>query len=50
MPQKHSPPHLAKLIAEGTVRPTSGPRYLPKPTKPQGTGKTAADYIVEERR
>jgi len=50
MPPEVQAPHLAKLIAEGKVRPISGPRYLPKPTKLQGTGKTATDYVVEGRR
>lgn len=45
-----TPPHLAALIAEGTVRPSGGPRYLPKPTKLRGTGKSAADYVSEGRR
>jgi prevent-host-death family protein len=45
-----TPPHLAALIAEGTVRPSEGPRYLPKPAKPKGTGKNAADYVSEGRR
>jgi prevent-host-death family protein len=45
-----TPPHLAALIADGTVRPSEGPRYLPKPTKLRGTGKSAADYVSEGRR
>jgi prevent-host-death family protein len=44
------PPHLASLVAEGTVRPSEGSRYLPKPTKLQGTGKGAVDYVAEGRR
>lgn len=44
------PPHLAVLIAEGTVRPSEGSRYLPKPTKLRGTGMSAADYVAEGRR
>jgi prevent-host-death family protein len=45
-----TPPHLAALVADGTVRPSEGPRYLPKPTKLQGVGKSAADYVSEGRR
>jgi prevent-host-death family protein len=45
-----APPHLAALIAEGTVRPGEGPRHLPKPTKLRGTGMSAADYVSEGRR
>ena len=45
-----SPPHLAALVADGTVRPGEGPRHLPKPTKLKGTGKSAADYVSEGRR
>jgi prevent-host-death family protein len=45
-----TPPHLAALIADGTVRPGEGPRYLPKPATLQGAGKSAADYVSEGRR
>jgi prevent-host-death family protein len=45
-----TPPHLAALIADGTVRPSEGPRYLPKPVKLRGSGKSAADYVSEGRR
>jgi prevent-host-death family protein len=45
-----TPPHLAALVAAGTVRPSEGSRYLPKPTKLRGTGKTASDYVAEGRR
>ena len=45
-----TPPHLAALVADGTVRPSEGPRYLPKPTKLRGSGKSAADYVSEGRR
>jgi prevent-host-death family protein len=44
------PPHLAALVAEGSVRPGEGPRYLPKPTKLRGNGKSAADHVSEGRR
>ncbi|HEU5064071.1 MAG TPA: type II toxin-antitoxin system prevent-host-death family antitoxin [Solirubrobacterales bacterium] len=44
------PPHLAALVAEGAVRPSEGPRHLPKPLKPRGTGKSASDYVSEGRR
>ncbi|HVD38404.1 MAG TPA: type II toxin-antitoxin system prevent-host-death family antitoxin [Solirubrobacterales bacterium] len=45
------PPHLSTLIADGTVRPPEGPRYLPpKPAKLRGTGKSAAEYVSEGRR
>jgi prevent-host-death family protein len=46
-----TPPHLAALIADRTVRPPEGPRYLPaKPARLQGTGKSAAEYVSEGRR
>ncbi len=45
-----APPHLAALVADGTVRPSEGPRHLPKPVKPKGEGKSAADYVSEGRR
>lgn len=45
-----TPPHLAALVAEGAVRPSEGPRYLPKPTKLRGAGKSATDYVAEGRR
>jgi prevent-host-death family protein len=45
-----TPPHLAALIADGTVRPSDGSRYMPKPTKLRGTGMSAADYVSEGRR
>lgn len=45
-----TPPHLAALVAQGTVRPSQGARYLPKPTKLRGTGMSAADYVAEGRR
>lgn len=45
-----TPPHLAALVAAGTVRPNEGPRYLPKPIKLRGPGKSAADYVSEGRR
>lgn len=45
------PPHLSSLIADGSVRPPEGPRYLPaKPAKLRGTGKSAAEYVSEGRR
>ena len=45
-----TPPHLAALVADGTVRPSEGSRRLPKPTKLKGAGKSAADYVSEGRR
>jgi prevent-host-death family protein len=46
-----TPPHLAALIADGSVRAPGGPRYLPtKPAKLKGAGKSAADYVSEGRR
>jgi len=45
-----TPPHLAALIADGNVRPSEGPRHLPKPSKPRGAGKSAADHVSEGRR
>lgn len=44
-------PHLAAMIADGSVRGPEGPRYLPpKPAKLRGTGKSAAEYVSEGRR
>jgi prevent-host-death family protein len=46
-----TPPHLSALIADGTVRPPQGPRYLPtKPVKLRGPGKSGAEYVSEGRR
>ncbi|HMI80344.1 MAG TPA: type II toxin-antitoxin system prevent-host-death family antitoxin [Solirubrobacterales bacterium] len=45
-----TPPHLAAMVAEGTVRASEGARYMPKPTKLRGGGKSAADYVSEGRR
>jgi prevent-host-death family protein len=45
-----TPAHLAALVADGTVRPSEGPRYLPKPAKLKGRGMSAADYVSEGRR
>jgi prevent-host-death family protein len=45
-----TPPYLAALVADGTVRPSAGPRYLPKPAKLRSPGKSAADYVSEGRR
>jgi prevent-host-death family protein len=45
-----TPPHLAALVADGTVRPSEGSRYRPKPVKLRGPGKSAADYVSEGRR
>jgi prevent-host-death family protein len=46
-----TPPHLSALIADGTVRPPQGRRYLPtKPAKLRGPGKSAAEYVSEGRR
>lgn len=44
------PPHLAALVAEGTVRPGEATPYLPRPLKLRGDGKTAAEYVSEGRR
>jgi prevent-host-death family protein len=44
-------PGLARLIANGTVRPGNGKRRLRKPgVKLRGPGPTAADYVSEGRR
>jgi len=45
-----TPPHLAALVADGSVRPSEGSRYLPEPAKLRGTGKSGADYVSEGRR
>jgi prevent-host-death family protein len=46
-----TPPHLAGLIADGSVRAPEGPRYLPpKPARLRGAGKSAAEYVSEGRR
>jgi prevent-host-death family protein len=45
-----TPPHLSALIADGTVRPPEGARYLPpKPAKLRDTGKSAAEFVSEGR-
>src|SRR5262249_34178752 len=47
----NTPPHLSALIADGTVRPPAGPRYLPaQPAKLRGSGESAACYVSEGRR
>jgi prevent-host-death family protein len=44
-------PGLARLIANGTVRPGNRKRRLRKPgVKLRGPGPTAADYVSEGRR
>jgi prevent-host-death family protein len=44
-------PHLAALIADGTVRAPEGPRHLPaKPAKLRGKGKSTTEYVSEGRR
>jgi prevent-host-death family protein len=44
-------PGLARLIANGTVRPGNGKRRVRKPgVKLRGPGPTAADYVSEGRR
>lgn len=43
-------PRLAALVANGTVRPNQGPRYLAKPTKLRGAGRNAVSYVIETRR
>lgn len=45
-----TPPHLAAMIAKGEVRPGNGTRYVPKPVKGRGGGKSAAEYVSEGRR
>lgn len=45
-----TPPHLAAMIAEGAVRPSSGRRHVPRSVEPAGRGKTAAEYVSEGRR
>jgi prevent-host-death family protein len=45
-----TPRHLAALVADGSVRPSEGPRHLPKPAKLKGKGMSAADYVSEGRR
>lgn len=45
-----APPHLSAMIAEGSVRPGNRTRHVPKPVKPTGSGKTAAEYVSEGRR
>lgn len=44
-------PGLARLIAEGTVRPGKRNRHRKRnPVKLRGHGKTAAEYVSEGRR
>lgn len=45
-----TPPHLAALVADGTVRPSEGSQPLPKPAKLRGSRKSASDYVSEGRR
>jgi prevent-host-death family protein len=45
-----TPPHLATMIARGEVRPGNGTRYIPKPVKGCGSGKSASEYVSEGRR
>lgn len=45
-----TPPHLAEMVADGSVRAGEARRFLPKPTKPTGDGKSAAAYVSEGRR
>ncbi len=45
-----TPPHMAAMIAEGSVRAGSGARHLSRPVKPTGSGKTAAEYVSDGRR
>lgn len=47
---RRNPPHLAALVADGTVRPSEGSQPLPKPAKLRGSGKSASDYVSEGRR
>jgi hypothetical protein len=44
------PKHLAMLVAEGVIRPGDGSRFLPKPVKVEGPGKTAGAYVSDGRR
>lgn len=37
-------------VAEGEVKAGKRKSHLPKPTKLQGSGKSAADYVAEGRR
>jgi len=43
-------PGLARLIANGTVRPGNGKRHTPKRVKLIGPGPTASEYVSEGRR
>jgi prevent-host-death family protein len=45
-----TPPHLAAMIAKGEVRPGNGTRYVPRPVKGRGGGRSAAEYVSEGRR
>jgi antitoxin (DNA-binding transcriptional repressor) of toxin-antitoxin stability system len=45
-----APPHLAAMVARGEVRPGNGTRYVPKPVKGRGSGKSAAEYVSDGRR
>jgi len=45
-----TPPHLAAWSLTEPCGPATGPRYLPKPAKLRGSGKSAADYVSEGRR
>lgn len=44
------PPPPVALVAKDTVHPPEGPRYLPKPIKLCGTGKSTANWVADSRR
>ena len=44
-----TPPHLAALIAAGSVK-AGGVRHIPTPSALRGAGKEASDYVSEGRR
>lgn len=50
IPSDSIPPHLAALVADGTVRPGNGSRYLPTPAKLRSAERAAATYVSEGRR
>ena len=49
-PPTATPRHLAEMAARGEVRLGNGSRHVPKPVKPTGDGKTAAEHVSEGRR
>jgi hypothetical protein len=50
LPDAPLPEHLEALLAEGSVYPGDGSRFLPEPVKLAEGDRTATDYVAESRR